>query len=129
VRKRRASTRRSGERRQTRTRAAEFDRPLDEAYLLILTRRPGAAALAREMGITQRRLDQVLRSLEEDLEAIGFRTVSVVNGKDRALRFEARGANRGRPITIGPHSLRARRMPPSPPGLKPEDEIIYARDW
>lgn len=102
---------------------------LDEVYLLILTRRPSAESLARTLQIPRSLLDRLLRTLLRELRRKGFRVVSKRAGKERVLQIERLASLGGAPAKIGPNTLSARKMPARRAGLKPDDEIIYSRDW
>jgi hypothetical protein len=109
--------------------ATRLDGLLDEAYLLILTRRPSASTLARALQVPKTTVDRALRQLCSELKPLGLRVGSAGTGKKRTLQIEALGERRGKPVAIGPEALAVRRMPRQRPGLKLEDEIIHARDW
>jgi hypothetical protein len=101
---------------------------LDETYLFILTRRPKAAALARELGIPEGKLDGILRRLSASLKKNNLHVASVRRGKGRG--FELRSSKDPKqPVDVGSITLGMRRPPSRRPELKPEDEVIYARDW
>lgn len=102
---------------------------IDEAYLLILTRRPTATALAGELGVHTVVLTRILLDLSKSLRNTHVRLVSEGTGKDRVLRIEKVGGPGGKPIGLGSATLGVRKKPAGRPGLKPEDEVIYARDW
>jgi hypothetical protein len=110
-------------------RPAKFDELLDEAYLLILTRRPAASELARQLRVPKTVLHRVLRRLSDELKTFGLRVGSAGTGKKKTLQVEALGEREGTPVAIGRDTLAVRQLPRQRPGLKPEDEIIYARDW
>jgi len=105
-----------------------LERLMDEAYLLILTQRPGSTGLARELGISKQDLDPVLRKLSNEIKRSDLRVVSSRGGKEIVLQIQALRSP-GKPVEIGPDTLKVRKMPPRRSGLKPEDLIIYAREW
>ena len=101
---------------------------LDEAYLFILTRRPTAVALARGLRISEERLDEVLRRLSASIKKNRLRVSSLGRGKGRVLEIRS-FKDPAKPVDVDSSTLGVRRLPPRRPGLKPEDEIIYMRDW
>jgi hypothetical protein len=110
------------------TRSKTPETLLDEAYLLVLTRRPTAASLARELGVSEGKLDRILVLLSAKIKKRGLRVVRVRRGEGRLLEIRFL-KDPTKAAQIGPRTLRVRRLPSRRPGLKPEDEIIYARDW
>jgi hypothetical protein len=101
---------------------------LDEAYLLVLARRPTASALARELGVPNGKLARILQVLSESIRKHGFRVASTGKGKRRVLEIRSL-ENFAEVAQVNPKTLGARKLPRLRPGLKPEDEIIYARHW
>lgn len=112
--------------RQTRSEIPET--LLDEAYLLILSRRPTAGDLARELRVSKSRLGQLLRRLSAGIRQHGLLVHRAGKGDRRVLEIRT-VEDPTLAAPVDPRTLRARRLPPRRPGLKPEDEIIYARDW
>lgn len=102
---------------------------LDEAYLLILTRRPSPAALAAALGIPIPALGRALRRLSKDLVKSGLRVASAGTGIRKQLQIEALGGPKGKAVDIDPASPKVRTLPANRPGLKVDDKIVYARDW
>lgn len=109
--------------------ARDFESLMDEAYLIILSRRPTPAALARTLGIPKRVSDEVVRRLAMDLRRKGFRVAISITESVRTLEIRRLRRTAGKPVRIGPQTLSVRKLPSRRPGLKPEDEIIYARGW
>lgn len=116
-------------RREARAAATEFDRLLDEAYLLILTRRPQASELARALGVTTRVMGRVVCRLDGDVRVKGFLIGCIGTGGSRRFQIESLRGPKGTAIPLGPEALKVRRLPASSPGLKVDDEIVYARNW
>lgn len=102
---------------------------LEEAYLFILTRRPAESTLAKDLRIQKQTLGGVLRDLSHVLKEKGLRLVATRRSNGRAFQISAIAESDLKTVSISPVSLKAMSIPPRRTGLKPEDEVIYARDW
>lgn len=87
------------------------ERLLDEAYLLILTRRPSPSGLAAALGVPMSALDRILHRLSKALAQHDLRVASPGAGARKQLQIEALGGPNGKPVAIGPESLKVRKLP------------------
>jgi hypothetical protein len=101
---------------------------LDEAYLLILARHPTPQALARLLGIKQAAIADLLEDLSREIKTKGFGVYRRRSGSRIVLVIRRLG-RKGKSVKLTPRTLGVRSRPEFRPGLKPDDEVVYAHDW